>query len=84
MCIRDRYINIAFSAFEWDEVIKGVNKANEAGLKDDGKFALMKGIAYFEKNSIVNAKNSFIQASNSEEYKDQGIAWLEYLEALKG
>ena len=57
-----QYINIAFSAFEWDEVIKGVNKANEAGLKDDGKFALMKGIAYFEKNSIVNAKNSFIQA----------------------
>ena len=79
-----QYINIAFSAFEWDEVIKGVNKANEAGLKDDGKFALMKGIAYFEKKSITNAKNSFIEASNSKEYKDQGIAWLEYLEALNG
>ena len=34
--------------------------------------------------SANNAKNSFIQASNSEDYKDQGIAWLEYLEALKG
>ena len=44
----------------------------------------MKGIAYFEKKSITNAKNSFIEASNSKEYKDQGIAWLEYLEALNG
>ena len=79
-----QYINIAFSAFEWDEVIRGIKKADEAGLKDDGKFALMKGIAYFEKKSITNAKNSFIEASNSKEYKDQGIAWLEYLEALSG
>ena len=79
-----QYINIAFSAFEWDEVIRGIKKANEAGLEDDGKFALMKGIAYFEKKSITNAKNSFIEASNSKEYKDQGIAWLEYLEALNG
>ena len=79
-----QYINIAFSAFEWDEVIRGIKKADEAGLEDDGKFALMKGIAYFEKKSITNAKNSFIEASNSKEYKDQGIAWLEYLEALNG
>lgn len=79
-----QYINIAFSAFEWDEVIEGVKKANDAGLKDDGKYALMKGIAYFEKDLIKSAQNSFIEASNSKKYKDQGIAWLEYLEALSG
>ena len=31
-----------------------------------------------------SAQNSFIEASNSKKYKDQGIAWLEYLEALSG
>ncbi len=79
-----QYINIAFSAFEWDEVIAGVKKAKDAGLDDDGKYALMKGIAYFEKDLIKSAQNSFIEASNSKKYKDQGIAWLEYLEALNG
>ena len=44
----------------------------------------MKGIAYFEKDLIKSAQNSFIEASNSKKYKDQGIAWLEYLEALNG
>ena len=44
----------------------------------------MKGIAYFELKQIANAKNSFISASKSEKYKDSGIAWLEYLEALNG
>lgn len=79
-----QYINIAFSAFKWNEVISGVQKANEAGYEDDGKYALMKGIAYFEMDLIKNAQNSFIEASNSKKYKDQGAAWLEYLEALNG
>ncbi|MAD48037.1 MAG: hypothetical protein CMQ53_01645 [Gammaproteobacteria bacterium] len=79
-----QYINIAFTAFEWDEVIVGIKKANEVGIKDDGKFALMKGIAYFEKRNLKNSEDSFIEASNSEKYSDQGEAWLEYLQALKG
>ena len=28
-----QYINIAFSAFNWDEVINGINKANINGLR---------------------------------------------------
>ena len=50
-----QYINIAFSAFKWNEVISGVQKANEAGYEDDGKYALMKGIAYFEMDLIKQA-----------------------------
>ena len=44
----------------------------------------MIGIAFFETKDLKKAENSFIQASKSEKYADQGRAWLEYLEALKG
>ena len=44
----------------------------------------MIGIAYFEKKNLNKAESSFIEASNSKKYADQGTAWLEYLEALKG
>jgi hypothetical protein len=54
------------------------------GFKDDGKHSLMLGIAYFEKKNLKNSEDSFIEASNSKKYADQGKAWLEYLEALKG
>tara|TARA_B100001778_G_C18597330_1_gene635458 strand:- start:1429 stop:2673 length:1245 start_codon:yes stop_codon:yes gene_type:complete len=79
-----QYINIAFSAFEWDEVINGIDRANKIGVEDDGKYSLMMGIAYFEKKNLKNSETYFIEASNSKKYADQGKAWLEYLEALKG
>ena len=79
-----QYINIAFSAFNWDEVINGINKANINGIEDDGKHALMIGIAFFEKKNLKKAEASFIDASKSKKYADQGKAWLEYLNALKG
>ena len=80
----NQYINIAFSAFEWDEVINGIFMAKKNGFKDDGKYSLMLGIAYFEKKNLKDSEDSFIEASNSKKYADQGKAWLEYLEALKG
>lgn len=79
-----QYVDIAFSAFKWNEVIDGINRIQKLKIQDDGKYKLMKGIAYFELKQIANAKNSFISASKSEKYKDSGIAWLEYLEALNG
>ena len=79
-----QYINIAFSAFNWDEVINGVNRANINGIEDDGKHALMIGIAFFEKKNLKKAEASFINASKSKKYADQGKAWLEYLNALNG
>jgi len=80
----NQYINIAFSAFEWNEVINGIRKAEQIGIEDDGKHDLMIGIAFFETKDLKNAENSFIKASNSKKYSDQGKAWLEYLNALKG
>ena len=79
-----QYINIAFSAFNWDEVINGINRANRNGVEDDGKHALMIGIAFFEKKNLKKAEASFIDASKSKKYADQGKAWLEYLNALNG
>ena len=79
-----QYINIAFSAFNWDEVINGINRANINGIEDDGKYALMIGIAFFEKKNLKKAEASFIDASKSKKYADQGKAWLEYLNALNG
>ena len=79
-----QYINIAFSAFNWDEVINGINRANRNGVEDDGKHALMIGIAFFEKKNLKKAEASFIDASKSKKYADQGKAWLEYLNALSG
>ena len=79
-----QYINIAFSAFNWDEVINGINRANINGIEDDGKHALMIGIAFFEKKNLKKAEASFIDASKSQKYADQGKAWLEYLNALNG
>ncbi len=79
-----QYINIAFSAFEWDQVISGIKKAQNIGVDDDGKHSLMIGIAYFENKNLNRAEVSFVEASNSKKYADQGKAWLEYLEALKG
>ena len=79
-----QYINIAFSAFNWDEVINGINRANRNGVEDDGKHALMIGIAFFEKKNLKKAEASFIDASKSKKYSDQGKAWLEYLNALNG
>ena len=58
--------------------------AKKNGFEDDGKHSLMLGIAYFEKKKLKNSEDSFIEASNSKKYADQGKAWLEYLEALKG
>ena len=80
----NQYVNIAFSAFEWNEVINGIRKAEQIGIEDDGKHDLMIGIAFFETKDLKNAENSFIKASNSKKYSDQGMAWLEYLNALKG
>ena len=51
-----QYINIAFSAFNWDEVINGINRANINGIEDDGKHALMIGIAFFEKKILKKQK----------------------------
>ena len=79
-----QYINIAFSAFNWDEVINGINRANRNGVEDDGKHALMIGIAFFEKKNLKKAEASFVDASKSKKYADQGKAWLEYLNALNG
>ena len=79
-----QYINIAFSAFNWDEVINGINRANINGIEDDGKHALMIGIAFFEKKNLKKAEASFVDASKSKKYADQGKAWLEYLNALNG
>ena len=79
-----QYINIAFSAFNWDEVINGINRANINGIEDDGKYALMIGIAFFEKKNLIQAEASFVDASKSKKYADQGKAWLEYLNALNG
>ncbi len=79
-----QYINIAFSAFNWDEVINGINRANRNGIEDDGNHALMIGIAFFEKKNLKKAEASFIDASKSKKYADQGKAWLEYLNALNG
>ena len=80
----NQYINIAFSAFKWDEVITGINRAEQMGVQDDGKHALMIGIAFFEKKNLKKAEDSFIEASQSKKYSDQGKAWLEYLNALRG
>jgi len=79
-----QYVNIAFSAFEWNEVINGIRKAEKIGIEDDGKHDLMIGIAFFETKNLIKAESSFIQASKSKKYADQGRAWLEYLNALKG
>ena len=79
----NQYVNIAFSAFEWKEVINGIRKAEKIGIEDDGKHDLMIGIAFFETKDLKNAEDSFIKASKSKKYADQGKAWLEYLNALK-
>ena len=44
----------------------------------------MIGIAFFEKKNQKMLEIHLYNASKSEEYKDQGIAWLEYLKPLKG
>jgi Tfp pilus assembly protein PilF len=80
----NQYITIAFSAFQWDEVIKGVERAKSTNINKDGKYDLMLGIAYFELDDFKNAEVSFNNAKSSKKFADQGAAWLEYLEALKG
>jgi|TARA_B100001094_G_C18165920_1_gene792044 hypothetical protein len=79
-----QYVDIAFSAFQWKEVITGIDRIEKLNIKDDGKYQLMQGIAYFELKQYANAKNSFVKASISKKYKDSGAAWIEYLEALTG
>ena len=79
-----QYVDIAFSAFKWNEVISGIERVKRLNITDNGKYQLMQGIAYFELNKIQEAQESFTNASKSEKYADSGIAWLEYLQALKG
>ena len=79
-----QYVDIAFSAFQWADVVKGIDRIKKLNLEDDGKYKLMQGIAYFELNQLNNAKSAFISVSKSDKYKDSGVAWLEYIEALKG
>ena len=79
-----QYVDIAFSAFKWNEVISGIERVKKLNISDNGKYQLMQGIAYFELNKIQEAQESFTNASKSEKYADSGIAWLEYLQALKG
>lgn len=79
-----QYVDIAFSAFKWNEVISGIERVKKLNITDNGKYQLMQGIAYFELNKIQEAQESFTNASKSEKYADSGVAWLEYLQALKG
>src|SRR6056300_347027 len=79
-----QYVDIAFSAFQWNEVIIGIDRIEKLQIKDDGKYQLMQAIAHFELKQNAEARESFIKASKSLKYKDSGLAWLEYLEALKG
>ena len=79
-----QYVDIAFSAFQWNEVIIGIDRIEKLQIKDDCKYQLMQGIAHFELKQNAEARESFIKASKSLKYKDSGLAWLEYLEALKG
>jgi len=79
-----QYVDIAFSAFQWNEVIIGIDRIEKLQIKDDGKYQLMQGIAHFELKQNAEARGSFIKASKSLKNKDAGLAWLEYLEALKG
>ena len=79
-----QYVDIAFSAFKWNEVISGIERVKKLNITDNGKYQLMQGIAYFELNKIQEAQESFTNASKSEKYGDSGVAWLEYLQALKG
>ena len=79
-----QYVDIAFSAFKWNEVISGIERVKRLNISDNGKYQLMQGIAYFELNKIQEAQESFTNASKSEKYADSGVAWLEYLQALKG
>ena len=79
-----QYVDIAFSAFKWNEVISGIERVKRLNITDNGKYQLMQGIAYFELNKIQEAQESFTNASKSEKYGDSGVAWLEYLQALKG
>ena len=51
-----QYVNIAFSAFEWNEVINGIRKAEKIGVEDDGKHDLMIGIAFFETKDLKKLK----------------------------
>lgn len=43
-----QYVDIAFSAFQWNEVIIGIDRIEKLQIKDDGKYQLMQGIAHFE------------------------------------
>ena len=79
-----QYVDIAFSAFKWNEVISGIERVKKLNISDNGKYQLMQGIAYFELNKIQEAQESFTNASKSQKYADSGVAWLEYLQALKG
>lgn len=79
-----QYVDIAFSAFKWNEVISGIERVKRLNISDNGKYQLMQGIAFFELNKIQEAQESFTNASKSEKYADSGVAWLEYLQALKG
>ena len=79
-----QYVDIAFSAFKWSEVISGIERVKRLNITDNGKYHLMLGIAYFELNKIQEAQESFTNASKSQKYADSGVAWLEYLQALKG
>lgn len=79
-----QYVDIAFSAFKWNEVISGIERVKKLNISDNGKYQLMQGIAYFELNKIQEAQESFTNASKSDKYADSGVAWLEYLQALKG
>ena len=78
----NQYITIAFSAFQWKEVVKGISRAKSMNINKDGKYDLMLGIAYFELDNNTAAEKAFNQARLSKKYKDQGAAWLEYLEAF--
>ena len=79
-----QYVDIAFSAFQWADVVKGIDRIKKLNIEEDGKYKIMQGIAYFELNQFANAKSAFASVSKSDKYKDSGSAWLEYIEALKG
>ena len=61
-----QYVDIAFSAFKWNEVISGIERVKKLNISDNGKYQLMQGIAYFELNKIQEAQESFTNASKSE------------------
>lgn len=64
---------------DYERVIEATGKALEKGVENEGETHFLQGVAYFEKEDLLKAKEAFRLARKDEKTRERAVQWIKYL-----